>query len=69
MSAHSLNEISTYFMHSSMHLTHYTRRLSVEVHDLLKKAVNSRDSVLFLCTLALFSSIDVFSVIEEECFK
>ncbi len=69
MSAHSLNEISTYSMHSSMHLTHYTRRLSVEVHDLLKKAINSRNNVLFLCTLALFSSIDVFSVIEEECFE
>jgi len=69
VSARSLNEISIYSMHSSMHLTHYTRRLSVEVHDLLKKAVNSQDSVLFLCTLALFSSIDVFSVIEEECFE
>ncbi len=56
-------------MHSSMHLTHYTRHLSVEVHDLLKKAVNFRDSVLFLCTLAFFSSINVFFVIEEECFK
>jgi len=69
MFAHLLNEISTYSMHFSMHLMHYTRRLSVEVHDLLKRAVNSQDSVLFLCTLALFSSIDVFSVIEEECFK
>jgi len=69
VSAHLLNEISTYSMHSSMHLMHYTQRLSVKVHDLLKKAVNSRDSVLFLCTLAFFSSINVFSVIKEECFE
>ena len=69
MSARSLNKISTYSMHSSMHLMHYTRRLSIEVHDLLKRAVNSRNSVLFLCTLAFFSSINVFSVIKEECFE